>query len=74
MVQDARKTNGFDVTDRIELWWQADGATADSLREASAVLADEVLAVSVSEGPPAAPLAPHDVGDLGVRFWLRVVG
>ncbi|MBV9487482.1 MAG: isoleucine--tRNA ligase, partial [Frankiaceae bacterium] len=74
LVQEARKAQGFEVTDRIELWWEADGDTAAALREATGLLAGEVLAVSVIEGPPAAPLSPHDVADRGVRFWLRAVG
>jgi isoleucyl-tRNA synthetase len=74
LVQEARKSQGLEVTDRIELWWEAAGDTAQALRAAESVLAEEVLAVSISEGPPAAPLSPHDVIDRGVRFWLRVVG
>ena len=26
LIQDARKADGLDVSDRIELWWHADGA------------------------------------------------
>jgi isoleucyl-tRNA synthetase len=74
MVQEARKASGFEVTDRIELWWQAEGETAAALREATDLLATEVLAVSVVEGPPAAPLSPHVLDDRNVRFWLRAVG
>jgi isoleucyl-tRNA synthetase len=74
LVQEARKSQGFDVSDRIELWWQADaGEVATALREGQAMLADEVLAVSVTAGPPAAPLAAHEHPDLGLTFWLRVV-
>jgi isoleucyl-tRNA synthetase len=73
LVQDARKAQGFDVTDRIELWWEATGATEAALRGAAGLLAEEVLAVSVTEGAPAAPLHPHDVPERDVRFWLRVV-
>ncbi|CAA9333582.1 MAG: Isoleucyl-tRNA synthetase, partial [uncultured Frankineae bacterium] len=50
LVQDARKHAGLDVSDRIELWWQAGGEVAEALREASPRLAEEVLAVSVVEG------------------------
>jgi isoleucyl-tRNA synthetase len=73
LVQDARKAQGFGVTDRIELWWEAAGPTAAALRGAAGLLAEEVLAVSVTEGTPAAPLHPHDVSERDVRFWLRVV-
>jgi isoleucyl-tRNA synthetase len=74
LVQEARKSQGLEVTDRIELWWEATGDTGAALRSASAEIAEEVLAVSVIEGQPAAPLSPHDVIDRGVRFWLRSVG
>jgi isoleucyl-tRNA synthetase len=74
LVQEARKAQGFEVTDRIELWWEADGKTAAALREARELLGTEVLAVSVTEGAPTAPLSPHDTGERGVRFWLRAVG
>jgi isoleucyl-tRNA synthetase len=74
LVQDARKGQGFDVSDRIELWWQSDvTATVAALREGQALLSSEVLAVTVTEGAPAAPLAAHPVDDLGLTFWLRVV-
>jgi isoleucyl-tRNA synthetase len=73
LVQEARKAQGFEVTDRIELWWEADNDIAVALRDATALLADEVLAVSVTEGPPAAPLAPHQPPERNIRFWLRSV-
>ncbi len=74
LVQDARKGSGLEVSDRIELWWQADGETAEALREGALRLAEEVLAVSVIEGAPTADVAPHDAADLALRFWLRVAG
>ena len=39
LVQDARKAQGLEVTDRIELWWEADGETAAALRAATDLLA-----------------------------------
>ncbi len=74
LVQDARKGTGLDVSDRIELWWAADGELAEALHEGSLRLAEEVLAVSVVQGHPTADLAHHDDRDLGLRFWLRVAG
>ena len=74
LVQDARKTTGLEVSDRIELWWIADGEAAEALREGSARLAEEVLAVSFAEGRPTADLPPHSDSDLGITFWLRVAG
>ena len=83
LVQEARRTAGLDVSDRIELWWTADDAElAGALREGGALLAAEVLAVAVFEGPPAADptgtattdLATHREEELGLTFWLRPAG
>jgi isoleucyl-tRNA synthetase len=74
LVQEARKTAGLDVSDRIELWWAAGGELQDALQEGSLKLAEEVLAVSVTQGRPTADLAPHDDRELGLRFWLRLAG
>ena len=49
-IQDARKTAGLEVTDRIHLRWAStriDVATA--LRQSAALIAEEVLAASVTE-------------------------
>jgi isoleucyl-tRNA synthetase len=73
-VQEARKTLALEVTDRIELWWEAPAPVDAALRKAADLLGAEVLAVSVTEGAPAAPLAEHGVAELGVRFWLRPIG
>ncbi|HVA59934.1 MAG TPA: isoleucine--tRNA ligase [Mycobacteriales bacterium] len=75
LVQEARKASGLDVSDRIELWWAADPEpdAAEALRHGASTIALEVLAVSVTEGPPTAPLSMHDAAELGVRFWLRSV-
>jgi isoleucyl-tRNA synthetase len=46
LVQDARKGDGLDVTDRIVLWWSTgDRELAAALAEHRALIADEVLAV-----------------------------
>ena len=74
LVQEARKSQGLDVSDRIELWWSAAAAeTGEALREGAETVAAEVLAVAMTEGMPNAPLAGHDVPELGLTFWLRVV-
>jgi isoleucyl-tRNA synthetase len=74
LVQEARKNSGLDVSDRIELWWAATGELAEALQEGSLKLAEEVLAVTVTQGRPTADLAHHDDADLGLRFWLRLAG
>ncbi len=70
LIQDARKASGLDVSDRISLRWTATGAMAEALREHEALVADEVLATAISEGPGE---GTQTFGDdaLGLTFWLR---
>ncbi len=75
LVQEARKREGLEVSDRIRLRWQADGQAAEALRAHTDLLAEEVLAVQVREGEPedGGPESfPGEYGDpaLGMRFWL----
>jgi isoleucyl-tRNA synthetase len=70
LVQEARKTAGLQVTDRIRLRWEARGELGDALREHSALVAGEVLATSFEEGPPPEGATSHADDDLGLRFAL----
>ncbi|GAC1445547.1 MAG: isoleucine--tRNA ligase [Mycobacteriales bacterium] len=75
LVQDARRSSGLEVSDRIEAWWSTrDEELALALREAAERIAEEVLAPSFTEGAPRADLTPHVDGELGLTFWLRPVG
>jgi isoleucyl-tRNA synthetase len=68
LVQDARKSGGLAVSDRIELWWTAEGILAEALTEHAGQLAGEVLATGVhagTAGPGAAVEGPQ-----GSRFWI----
>jgi isoleucyl-tRNA synthetase len=70
VLQDARKSAGLEITDRIDVWWTASSEpTALALREHTATVADEVLAVSFVEGdlPPG---THHTADDLGLTFAL----
>jgi isoleucyl-tRNA synthetase len=78
LIQDARKTDGFDVTDRISLWWEtSDPELSAALAEHGGLIAGEVLATSYQPGPPpadepgGAPTYEHADTGLGLRFWLR---
>jgi isoleucyl-tRNA synthetase len=74
LLQEARKSSGFDVSDRITLTWQADdpaGELAAALREHEAAVADEVLATSVTETAPDGDLRRDD--DLGLSFAVQRV-
>ncbi len=76
LVQDTRKSDGLDVTDRIQLWWEATAPELSAaMDEQGTLIAGEVLATGYQAGPPAAGAADgarehHDAG-LGLTFWLR---
>jgi isoleucyl-tRNA synthetase len=75
-VQEARKNAGYEVTDRIELWWRVGGSPepAEALRAHAAALADEVLAVSVHEGAAPSDEAGLDSvvdEEMGLHVWMR---
>jgi isoleucyl-tRNA synthetase len=76
LIQDARKADGLDVSDRISLWWQtASPELAATLAEHGQLIAGEVLATEFRNGSPGADadqgLAEHTDGDLGLTFWLQ---
>ncbi|MQA83510.1 MAG: isoleucine--tRNA ligase [Streptosporangiales bacterium] len=72
LVQDARKVRGLDVSDRIELWWQAGSdELALALREHGSAIAEEVLATEYREGPPEADLPAERDEELRLSFWFR---
>ncbi|RZS82903.1 isoleucyl-tRNA synthetase [Motilibacter rhizosphaerae] len=72
LVQDARKSSGFEVSDRIALWWQPTGEQLTAaLAEHADLVAREVLAVSAAAGP--GPEGSREVRDdeLGLVVWLQ---
>jgi isoleucyl-tRNA synthetase len=75
IVQEARKSAGYEVTDRIELRWQVGGSPepAEAIREHAEELAREVLASSLAEGAPADRDGYYQAGDdeLGLTLWLK---
>ncbi len=73
LVQEARKGAGFEVTDRIALWWRVGGSPepAEAIRTHGDQLAAEVLATSVHEGPPGDLMFSTMDDDLGLHIWLR---
>ena len=78
LVQEARKTSGLSITDRIALWWTAsDDDLAAALREHADTVAGEVLAASYTEGLPTTgadtELPRHGDPELGLSFVLRRV-
>ncbi|GAA3759209.1 isoleucyl-tRNA synthetase [Spinactinospora alkalitolerans] len=72
LVQDARKSSGLDISDRIDLWWSAtDATTARAVTEHAGTIGAEVLAESFTEGAPEGEAHVTRSADFGVTFWLR---
>ncbi|MET7667910.1 isoleucine--tRNA ligase [Micromonospora luteifusca] len=72
-IQEARKSSGLEVTDRVVLRYVATREdTALALVEHRNVVAEEVLAVDCAEGEPSWPdPEPFNDDSLGLTFWLR---
>ena len=69
-LQEARKSAGFDITDRIEVAYAtADAPAAAAMAEHAATIADEVLAVQFVEAPVADATAV--MADPPISFALR---
>ena len=83
LVQEARKSSGLAVTDRIQLQWTAEGELAAAITEHQPFIADEVLAVSMSQesdlttaGTAAAAgqeSVEHGDAELGLTFRVQRV-
>jgi isoleucyl-tRNA synthetase len=80
LIQDARKADGLDVSDRISLWWEAASPElAAALTQHGPLIAGEVLAGEFRAGAPGAGAAraagpgpaEHNDGELGLTFWLQ---
>ncbi len=65
LVQEARKSTGFDVSDRVAVVWQAGGETAAALREHTTLVSEEVLATEMREGDPVPEPEPAADGSRG---------
>lgn len=71
LLQDTRKSTGLAITDRIDVWWSTgDADLAEALRTQGRTVADEVLAVSLTEGG-VDDLPAHGDAELGLTFQLR---
>jgi len=70
LIQEARKSSGFDVSDRVSLSWTATGDMATALRSHMTEIAEEVLATSVAEVGGAADFSDPE---LGLGFTLTKV-
>ncbi|HNM98063.1 MAG TPA: DUF5915 domain-containing protein, partial [Marmoricola sp.] len=73
LIQEARKSSGFEVSDRIRLRWAATGDLAEALREHSDLISREVLSVDTAEAGDLSDSA-GDVAtfsdDIGLSFTV----
>jgi isoleucyl-tRNA synthetase len=49
LIQEGRKSAGFDVSDRIKISWSAEGQTLEAINEHEIAIREEVLAVEFSQ-------------------------
>jgi isoleucyl-tRNA synthetase len=70
VIQEARKSSGFDIGDRVTLTWSATGPMAEAVRVHQSEIADEVLAIEMLEADEASTF--HDA-ELGLGFTLAKV-
>ncbi len=66
-VQETRKSSGFEVSDRITLEWAAGADLAEAIEQHAALIADEVLAPTMSRGTAADGWASDPELGLAVR-------
>ena len=75
-IQEARKQAGFEVSDRICLWWSPRSEhAAQAMSEYRDRIADEVLATQMIDlgeeaDDPQAPAIEVDLLELGLRAWI----
>jgi isoleucyl-tRNA synthetase len=76
LIQDARKSDGLHVSDRITVHWEAAGPDLSAaLTEHGQLIAGEVLAdefgpATPADTDPATGAHQHAEPDLGLTFWL----
>jgi isoleucyl-tRNA synthetase len=66
-IQERRKSDGFDISDRISITWNASDENAATIEAGSSHIGDEVLATSIVRD---ASMAVND-GELGLVFTLK---
>ena len=72
MVQEARKTAGLEVSDRIRLGLEATGELADAVEEHREQIAAETLAVDVTTGAISDGIHGEDAVIDGMRLAVSL--
>ena len=71
LIQEARKTSGLDVSDRITLrWFATDAETADALTAHQSSIAEEVLAVEFAAADESLGADAFRDDELGLEFTV----
>jgi isoleucyl-tRNA synthetase len=71
-LQQARKNTGLQVSDRVTVWWHADGETAVAVREHAPAIAEEILATTFTDAPGPVDLHPETDPSTGLTYRLRI--
>ena len=66
LIQERRKSDGFEISDRIHIRWNAPSELAKTIEAHKAHISEEVLALSMSEDPG----IPEAESELGVNISL----
>jgi isoleucyl-tRNA synthetase len=70
-IQEARKSSGLEITDRIQLFWSSSDADAQAtMAEHGQLIADEVLATSVTEAEAPANAFAADAGEVEIALAI----
>jgi isoleucyl-tRNA synthetase len=69
LIQETRKNNGFDISDRVALTWKAEGETAAAIVEHRDLIAGEVLATTMAEAESVDTLQVRE-DELGFAFTV----
>jgi isoleucyl-tRNA synthetase len=71
-IQEARKSSGLEITDRIQLFWSSsDNDAKATMAEHGQLIADEVLATSVTEAESPANAFAADAGEVDIALAIR---
>ncbi len=70
LIQERRKSDGFEISDRIEISWNATTEIAQAIASNSAHIMDEVLALKMEQDPA----LDHSENELGICVRLVKVG
>ena len=68
-IQERRKSDGFDISDRISIRWNAEEALAETILSGASHISDEVLATSMARDNEL--LIDNEGGELALTFILE---